>query len=1001
MKTTLLKVFIIALVCCFSYNIQAQYFSLVKDINTSTDGNPHHYINDLYIGDYGGYFFVVGEYNSGYTMYKGVAYFEADDGIHGTELWRSDNTAAGTYMVKDITPGSNPSDIQNITVCGGKLYFTASRIVYVSDGTAAGTVPVPNITYDGDQTTCLTAVGNTLYFLTKVSRLWKTDGTAGGTSLVVDFRQLYNGQRDFLGQLTNMNGTLLFTTGEDYYNGTELWKSDGTAAGTVMVKDIYPGTTGSWPIHLTPVGSKVYFTADDGSGRKLWMTDGTTGGTTPVTNNSGVLFPLQSYADYYDPYKTTPFPVINKTIYFSGYTTATGDEVYKYNVNNAAAGVVLVKDIIAGAGSPEPKNLTAVDTTLYFSVTNSGSLQLYKTDGTAKGTKLVKSLSTNTGDYISNFATCNSKLLFSFYTPVSGDEPWVSDGTAPGTKMIKDILPGAYGSTPQYFSYYNNGISFFSATDGNKGVELWSTDGTAAGTNLVKNINNTSTASSNPQLNSNTSGVLDNTLFFIASNPMNPNAFYLTDGTSAGTKLVDLNNGAQTPVGNFTVFKNKMYFSATSNGYNWLYKSNGTVSGTQPVFNNGNTATGISKIIAAKDYLFIFYHSNNDTAQLWISDGTSAGSKLIQQLPSQYVSDGVAVGDTVYFAGYDSAHGSELWRADNTAGSAVMVKDIFTGATGSSINSFAAYNGKAYFTAVDASNTRYVFSSNGTAGGTKKLFNTPATGMPFAVANNKLFFNAIDPTYGQVLFASTGTSGGTKILTDKITGQPLSGPNYLTVYNDAVYCTASNNTYGQEVFKTNGTTNGTTVLKDIVPGVYGSYPGLLTVAAGKLYFRLSAYPYYNQLWVTDGTASGTDSVSDAVLSGVALYYGGMAGGSASLYLSGYTYAYGIELYAGSKPGAHQVINNAGAKTIEPATLTATVLGNPVQDKINLAVNSAQQQTASIIVADAAGKVVIGQKQLLNAGANMLSYNANTLRAGMYTLKIIGENGSAVSLKIIK
>jgi ELWxxDGT repeat protein len=998
MKKISLKALIVFLACCFGNKMQAQNFSLVKDINTSKDGNPNHYINDLFLGNYSSYFFVLGQHNGAYTLYKGIAYFEADDGIHGTELWRSDNTVAGTYMLKDITPGNVSSNIQSITVCGNKLYFTANRIVYVSDGTAAGTVPVPGITYDGDQTSCLTAVGNTLYFLTKATRLWKTNGTAAGTSLIIDFREIYNGYRDFLGQLTNMNGTLLFTVGSDNYNGAELWKSDGTAAGTVMVKDIFPGTTGSLPLHLTPVGNKVYFNADDGTGRKLWVTDGTYAGTNAVTNNSGVVFPAVSY---YDPYGTVAFPVINKTIYFTGYTSATGDELYKYNATKAAAGVVLVKDIIAGAASSEPKNLTAVDTTLYFSVTNANSLQLYKTDGTSNGTTLVKNLGNGIYNHLSNFTSANNKLLFSYDNSSHGIEPWVSDGTASGTKLLKDIFKGYYSSDAQYFTYFNNGVSLFSAQDSTKGMELWYTDGTAGGTKLLKNINNTSTANSYPQLNRN-AAVLNNTLFFTASSPTHPVALYLSDGTSPGTKLLDLNNGSESTATNYTVFKNKMYFSAYSNGYTWLYKSNGTVGGTQIVFNSGNTTATIAKIIAAKDYLYVFYNDySNNTTQLWVSDGTKAGSKLVQTLPYQYSYDGAAIGDTVYFTAYDATHGSELWKATNTAGSASLVKDIFAGASGSSITSFAVYKGKVYFTAVDASSTRYVFSSTGTAGGTKKIFNTPATGQPFAVANNKLFFNANDPTYGTVLYASTGTSNGTKMLADKITGQPLSNPDYLTVFNDEVYCAASNNTYGLEVFKTNGANNGTSVLKDIEAGSYGSYPFALTVGAGKLYFRLRANLDYNHLWVTDGTTAGTDSISDAVLSGITLSEDGMVGGDATLFLTGYTYAYGTELYAGSVPGAQHATNNSVANVRAADKLSATVLGNPVQDKINLFVNSQHQQTVNIMLADAAGKVLINQKQFLNAGTNMLSYNAKILRAGFYTLRIAGEDGLSVSLKIVK
>jgi ELWxxDGT repeat protein len=76
---------------------------------------------------------------------------------------------------------------------------------------------------------------------------------------------------------------------DDCVNGSELWKSDGTEAGTVLIKDINFGANNSAPSYITKVGRKFYFVAiDDIYGRELWMSDGTEVGTIRMTDvNSG------------------------------------------------------------------------------------------------------------------------------------------------------------------------------------------------------------------------------------------------------------------------------------------------------------------------------------------------------------------------------------------------------------------------------------------------------------------------------------------------------------------------------------------------------------------------------------------------------------------------------------------------------------------------------------------------------------------------------------------
>ena len=172
----------------------------------------------------------------------------------------------------------------------------------------------------------LMPVGNTLYFsandLTDGSygtELWKSDGTVSGTVMVKD---IYNGRDSSeSSQLTAVGNTLYFRA-DNGINGFELWKSDGTASGTVMVKDIGGGIS-SYPSLLTAVGNTFYFQTDDGTnGRELWKSDGTASGTVMVkdiNSGSGSSSPLY-------------FTAIGNTLFFRADDGTNGDELWMYGL---------------------------------------------------------------------------------------------------------------------------------------------------------------------------------------------------------------------------------------------------------------------------------------------------------------------------------------------------------------------------------------------------------------------------------------------------------------------------------------------------------------------------------------------------------------------------------------------------------------------------------------------------------------------------------------------
>ncbi|TGN38962.1 ELWxxDGT repeat protein [Marinobacter confluentis] len=234
------------------------------------------------------------------TALDGTLYFRADDGTSGSELWRSDGTESGTYMVRDINPealeGFNPdkpenatqgSSPSNLTAFGGVLYFTASNgtqayELWRSDGTEGGTYMVKDIDPGADSSSPrgLTAFDGALYFVankeTDNPGLWRSDGTESGTELVTDTSPSPRGT-DYMTAFDDA----IYYKANDGTNGFELWRSDGSEGGTLMVKDINPAVgANSSPENLTVFDGALYFSADDGVyGRELWRSDGTEEGT--------------------------------------------------------------------------------------------------------------------------------------------------------------------------------------------------------------------------------------------------------------------------------------------------------------------------------------------------------------------------------------------------------------------------------------------------------------------------------------------------------------------------------------------------------------------------------------------------------------------------------------------------------------------------------------------------------------------------------------------------
>lgn len=807
MKTLYAHSISILLFC--SSGLYAQEAILVKDINTtvSTSSNP-----------------------ASYLQVGAITFFTAILPETGMELWKTDGTPEGTVLVKDIFPGPESGGPFSFVDVNGTLYFSAR------DANHGG-------------------------------ELWKSDGTEAGTVLVKDI--LPGTLTGLQPSLTNVDGTLFFWA-NDGIHGAELWKTDGTEAGTVMIKDMVPGP-GAGGVPFTPSsrivasGSLLFFAFNDGvHGLELWRSDGTEAGTFMVKD----IFDSQPYIG-----DVGVLTDADGTLYFRG-RSLTGNDLWKSD--GTEAGTILVKDLPPLGFIIE--NMTYVDGHIYFIVNEpiAGS-ELWVSDGTEGGTNLVKDIvpGTSSGFFanLNQMVGYNGRVFFRVNDGINGWELWTSDGTETGTYLVKDINPGAASADPQNFVVFN-GVLYFSA-NGGQGMELWRSDGTPEGTNLVKDIASGTTSSSPSSL---TAGV--DALFFRALTNESGAELWKSDGTETGTVLVkDLltssYNGSSGTI-NIDIINNQAYFIASNGTRAMLWKSDGTSDGTtiikdpSPAFFSISTTNPSFRHHTVKGNTYYFINQNQ---YLWQSDGTATGttaSTITAQIPS-LIDNLTLSGNLIFFKGSTSAQGTELWVYDVTG--VHRVKDIYPGNSSGlpTISEMVDMNGTLFFTADDGMGGAGLWKSNGTEVGTTLVKPIPnlffGTSPLLTDINGTLFFTANNGINGHELWKSDGTESGTFMVKDINPGPASSNISTQAItttivnVNGVAYFKADDGT-GVELWKSDGTEQGTVKVKEIASGNASSFPANLVNANGTLFFTAYEDAHGTELWKTDGTGTGTILVKD-------------------------------------------------------------------------------------------------------------------------------------------
>ncbi len=616
--------------------------------------------------------------------------------------------------------------------------------------------------------------------------------------------------------------TFALVDADDGLDGYEPWITDGTAAGTRLLADIWPGSAGSLSFldgsTAVDANGLVYFVAEDGvTGDALWRTDGTTAGTVRVVDLAG-------------PGGGAPrLTAAGSIVYLDRDDGVHGLELWR--TDGTPSGTAMVIDLAPGSASSDPRDLFFSAGSLWFVAYFDGlNPQLWRTDGTAAGTVLIHDFGTVSPPFVNgvgHLAAIGGVVCFIGYDAAHGSEPWRTDGTPSGTYLLRDINPGSASSTTLFFTVEVAASTqrvFFPANDGVSGVELWSTDGTAAGTTLVTDI--AVGDSSLPHALT----PFGSSIVFAADDGVHGDEPWVSDGTPAGTHMIrDVRAGAGSSTPSmFAPLGGGIWFRADDGIHGTEpWRTDGTSAGTAMIRDVWPGQTGSRPSVPAVLGGRVLFAADDGThgAEPWITDGTSGGTTLVADIATPPGTDSgirfeVGVGDRLGFLADDGIHGLELWRSDGTAQGTQLVLDLAPGSEGLYPNLLQPYRAELLLGAWSSTTGWTLAISDGTASGTRTLL-TVNMAPP-------------SPPFASIVFTPLG---------------PL-GDEYLLAVDDGVH--------GNELWKTDGTAAGTGLVLDIVPGPESSSPTWSTRLGGeRFFFAGRSFPLAPDLWKTDGTAAGT------------------------------------------------------------------------------------------------------------------------------------------------
>lgn len=574
-------------------------------------------------------------------------YFLGFDPATGGEPWQTDGTPASTHLVADLVPGPEGSFPFEFRAAGSTVYFSpyvpdlgrelwkvlpgggAALVKEVWPGTESG------IPYALDAR----PVGDRLVFRADDgvhgAELWTTDGTAEGTVLLRDVKPGPSRgveSNSSVGGFRVASGNLYFL-GDDGVIGREPWRSDGTPEGTVPVGDLNPamGTASGNVRGLVAAGAAAYFKADPSD---VWRTDGTSPGTRRLRTDVAA-----------------PLVAAGNRVVFSASDAEHGHEVWASDLEGST---VAPLDLRPGPQSSYAQVTGSVGSRALVLGFQEDTYGVWGTDGTEQGTVSLGSYQEVSWNTMT--AAPGGVSLLGLNDGVAGLEPWATDGTIEGTRLLADLVPGPDSSYPFGYAASGQTISFF-AFESSGAEKLWVSDGTTEGTVEIAGGLWSDTVPREDSL-----AIAGGAAFF-ADERAPSFGLWRTEG--AGVALVA--EVADASPGVFLGVGDLLYFTVRRAGpdgiVHELWRSDGTTWGTFPLASFSHPQPPV--FLGEVEGVVLFSASQGSgpfpgVHGLWRSDGTAAGTRKVQDITAGPV---VTLGTHAYFPADDGIVGMELWSA--------------------------------------------------------------------------------------------------------------------------------------------------------------------------------------------------------------------------------------------------------------------------------------------------------------------------------------------------